>query len=135
MPLVKLTAPAGVVTDITDYQAGLRYTDSDKIRFRKGAPEKIGGCEKREAFSSTTLSGVCRSIFNHRDSTGKKFNFYGTSTHVFMEFGDSVYDITPFRTDTQTLSNPLPQDQQVVALSQSQMLTTELPAQRLNLES
>ena len=106
MPLVKLTAPAGVVTDITDYQAGLRYTDSDKIRFRKGAPEKIGGWVKREAFSSTTLSGVCRSIFNHRDSTGKKFNFYGTSTHVFMEFGDSVYDITPFRTDTQTLSNP-----------------------------
>jgi hypothetical protein len=34
MPLVDLTAPAGVVTEITDYQAGLRFTDADKVRFK-----------------------------------------------------------------------------------------------------
>lgn len=106
MPLVKLTAPPGVFTDITDYQAGLRYTNSDKVRFQKGAPEKIGGWAKREAFSSTTLSGVCRKIFNHRDSSGKKFNLYGTTTHTYLEYGDSVYDVTPYRSDNETLTNP-----------------------------
>ena len=49
MPLVKLTAPAGVTTEVTDYQAAMRYTDADKVRFRYGQPEKIGGWAKRDA--------------------------------------------------------------------------------------
>jgi len=66
MPYVKLTPPAGVVTEITDYQAGMRYTDADKVRFRFDQPEKIGGWKKRDAFSSATFSGVNRNIFPHR---------------------------------------------------------------------
>ena len=64
MPLVDLTAPAGVVTEITDYQAGLRFTDADKVRFKYDQAEKIGGWYKRDA-SSSAMSGVPRNIFPH----------------------------------------------------------------------
>ena len=106
MPYVKLTPPAGVVTEITDYQAGMRYTDADKVRFRFDQPEKIGGWQKRDAFSSATFSGVNRNIFPHRDLVGTKFISYGTSTHVYTEYSNILRDVTPFRTDTQALTNP-----------------------------
>jgi hypothetical protein len=104
MPLVQLTAPPGVITDITDYQAQMRYTNADKVRFFQGYAEKIGGWTKR--FSSAQLNGVCRKIFPHRDTDGSKFIFMGTSTHFFVEYGGQVYDITPFRTDPVSLTNP-----------------------------
>ena len=104
MPLVQLTAPPGVITDITDYQAQMRYTNADKVRFFQGYAEKIGGWTKR--FSSSQLTGACRKIFPHRDTNGSKFIFLGTSTHFFVEYGGQVYDITPFRTDPITLTNP-----------------------------
>ena len=106
MPYVKLTPPAGVVTEITDYQAGMRYTDADKVRFRYEQAEKIGGWQKRDAFSGTTFSGINRNILPHRDLIGATFIWYGTSTHVYAEYSNTLYDITPFRTDTQTLTNP-----------------------------
>ena len=56
MPLVKLTPPPGVITEVTDYQAGMRYTSADKMRFRFGQPEKIGGWTQRDAFSSFTFA-------------------------------------------------------------------------------
>jgi len=104
MPLVQLTAPPGVITDITDYQAQMRYTNADKVRFFQGYAEKIGGWAKR--FSSAQLQGQCRKIFPHRDTDGSKFIFMGTSTHFFVEYGGQVYDITPFRTDPIALTNP-----------------------------
>ena len=106
MPYVKLTPPAGVVTEITDYQAGMRYTDADKVRFRYEQAEKIGGWLTRNAINSSTFSGVNRNIFPHRDSVGAKFIFYGTSTHVYAEYSNTLYDITPYRTDDVSLTNP-----------------------------
>jgi len=106
MPLVKLTAPAGVVTEVTDYQAAMRYTDADKVRFKFDQPEKIGGWSKRDAFSSASFSGIPRNIFPHRDTNGIKLIYYGTSTHVYTEYGNVIYDVTPFRTDPITLTNP-----------------------------
>ena len=106
MPNVKLTAPAGVVTEITDYQAGMRYTDADKVRFRFDQAEKIGGWLTRDAFSSTALDGKNRNIFPHRDLQGRKLILYGTSTHVYAEYSGSVQDITPYKTDNVSLTNP-----------------------------
>jgi hypothetical protein len=104
MPFVQLTAPPGVITDITDYQAQMRYTNADKVRFFQGYAEKIGGWTKR--FSSSQISGVSRNIFPHRDLNGTKYILYGTSTHVYAEYGGTMYDITPYRTDTRSLTNP-----------------------------
>ena len=105
MPLVDLTAPAGVVTEITDYQAGLRFTDADKVRFKYDQAEKIGGWYKRDA-SSSAMSGVPRNIFPHRDKDGAKLILYGTSTHVYAEYSGNIRDITPYRTSNITIINP-----------------------------
>ena len=119
--LVKLTAPAGIVSDITDYQAQLRYTDADLVRFSSGAPEKIGGWVYRDGLlvqhnyvtdvdTTTTINtvpGICRKIFQHKDLQGNKYLFYFTTTHVYTELGGFRYDITPFRTDPVVLTNKI----------------------------
>jgi len=119
--LVKLTAPAGIVSDITDYQAQLRYTDADLVRFSSGAPEKIGGWVYRDGLlvqynyvtdidTTTTINtvpGICRKIFQHKDLQGNKYLFYFTTTHVYVELGGFRYDITPFRTDPVVLTNKI----------------------------
>ena len=106
MPLVDLTAPAGVVTEITDYQAGLRYTSADKVRFKYDQAEKIGGWFKRDASTSNAMSGVPRNILPHRDTNGAKMIFFGTSTHVYAEYGGVIQDITPYKTANVNLTNP-----------------------------
>jgi len=105
MPLVDLTAPAGVVTEITDYQAGLRYTSADKVRFKYDQAEKIGGWYKRDS-SSSAMSGVPRNILPHRDRNGAKMIFFGTSTHVYSEYGGTIQDVTPYKTANVSLTNP-----------------------------
>ena len=106
MPLVDLTAPAGVTTEITDYQAGLRYTSADKVRFKYDQAEKIGGWVKRNATNNNPMQGVPRNIFPHRDTDGRKMILFGTSTHVYTEYANVMYDVTPFRTDPVNLTNP-----------------------------
>ena len=105
MPLVDLTAPAGVVTEITDYQAGLRYTSADKVRFKYDQAEKIGGWKKRDS-STSAMSGVPRNIFPHRDKDGRKMVLFGTSTHVYCEQGGVIQDVTPYKTANVNLTNP-----------------------------
>ena len=105
MPLVDLTAPAGVVTEITDYQAGLRFTDADKVRFKYDQAEKIGGWYKRDA-SSSAMMGVPRNVLPHRDKNGAKMIFYGTSTHVYAEYSGNIQDVTPYKTANVSLTNP-----------------------------
>ena len=106
MPLVDLTAPAGVTTEITDYQAGLRYTSADKVRFKYDQAEKIGGWVKRNATNNNPMQGVPRNIFPHRDTDGRKMILFGTSTHVYTEYANVMYDVTPFRTNPVNLTNP-----------------------------
>ena len=119
--LVKLTAPAGIVSDITDYQAQLRYTDADLVRFSSGAPEKIGGWVYRDGLlvqynyvtdvdtttAINTVPGICRKIFQHKDLQGNKYLFYFTTTHIYAELGGFRYDITPFKTDPVVLTDKI----------------------------
>ena len=60
MPLQKIQFAPGISKEGTDYTADQGWTDSDKIRFRKGRPEKIGGWEK---FSTNTYEGVGKSLY------------------------------------------------------------------------
>ena len=56
MALKKLVFQPGINREGTEYSADAGWDDADKVRFRKGRPEKIGGWEK---YSSNSFLGVC----------------------------------------------------------------------------
>jgi len=105
MPLQKLTLKAGVNRENTRYTNEGGYYESDKIRFRQGTPEKIGGWQR---ISGSTFLGVCRSLWNWITLLGRNFLGVGTNLKYYVENGGTYYDITPLRTidTTGTLTNP-----------------------------
>jgi hypothetical protein len=78
------------------------WYESDKVRFRQGTPEKIGGWQR---ISASTFVGVCRSLWNWVTLAGRNLVGVGTSLKMYIQNGGAYYDITPFRV-TQTLTNP-----------------------------
>jgi len=102
VPLKKILLTPGVVKENTRYTNEGRWYDCDKIRFRQGTPEKIGGWLR---FSSATFLGLCRSLWNW--ITLASLDLVGVGTHLkfYIESGLQYYDITPIR-DTATLTNP-----------------------------
>ena len=90
--LRKLTLTPGINREGTDYSAEGGWYNSDKIRFRKGRAEKIGGWIER---SSDTVFGVCRSLHNWSSLLKNNYLAIGTNSHVYVEIGGEIYDITP----------------------------------------
>ena len=97
MPLTKLSFKPGIVSDITSYSAEGGFVDGDKIRFRLGFPEKIGGWEKA---TSNTYQGTARSVHNWSALDGSNFLGLGTNSKYYIEEGGSFNDITPDRATT-----------------------------------
>jgi hypothetical protein len=95
MPLQKLQFRPGLNRDQTNYTNEGGWYECDKIRFRSGYPQKIGGWKK---YIPNQLRGVCRQMFNYITSFSDNIMFYGTSTNVYAEAGGIVRDITPYRT-------------------------------------
>lgn len=102
MPLKRLTFTPGVQHDGSRYSSTGSWSDSDKVRFRSGSPEKIGGWQKAVEFQ---FQGVCRNLFAFSDLAGNYYLGVGTHLKYYIERGGSMYDITPIRT-TITQSNP-----------------------------
>ena len=100
MPLQKLQFRPGVNREGTTLSNEGGWYDCDKIRFRSGYPEKIGGWA---ALSRNTFLGVCRSLWNW--VTLKSYNLLGVGTNLkfYVEDGGDYYDITPLR---ETNANP-----------------------------
>ena len=94
MALSKIKFAPGVNKEGTEYSADAGWFDADKIRFRQGRPEKIGGWEK---FSETSFLGVCRSI--HDWSSLESIRYIGLGTHLkfYVVSGDLFNDVTPIR--------------------------------------
>jgi hypothetical protein len=94
MPLQKLQFRPGVNREGTTLANEGGWYDCDKVRFRSGYPEKIGGWA---ALSYNTFLGVCRSLWNW--VTLKQYNLLGvgTSLKFYVEDGGEYYDITPIR--------------------------------------
>jgi hypothetical protein len=94
MPLQKLQFRPGVNREGTTLANEGGWYDCDKIRFRSGYPEKIGGWA---ALSYNTFLGVCRSMWNW--VTLKSYNLLGVGTNLkfYVEDGGDYYDITPLR--------------------------------------
>jgi hypothetical protein len=102
MPLSKILFKPGVNRENTRYTTEGGWYECDKIRFRQGNPEKIGGWTQ---FASDTFQGVCRSLWNWVTLTGENLVGVGTNLYFYILNGGTYYDITPIR-KTVTLTNP-----------------------------
>ena len=102
MPLQKILFKPGVNRENTRYTTEGGWYECDKIRFRQGNPEKIGGWTQ---FSSNTFTGVCRSLWNWVTLAAQNLVGVGTNLKFYILQGGGYYDITPIRA-TVTLTNP-----------------------------
>ena len=92
MPLKKLLLKSGVNRENTRYTSEGGWYECDKIRFRQGTPEKIGGWQR---ISSTTFQGVCRSLWNWITLGSINYVAVGTNLKYYIENGCAYTDITP----------------------------------------
>ena len=103
MPLKKLTLKAGVNKENTRYTAENGWYVSDKMRFRQGTPEKIGGWVR---ISSNTFQGVCRSLWNWITLASLNLIGVGTNLKFYIANGGAYYDVTPIRASGIINANP-----------------------------
>ena len=94
MPLQKLQFKPGLNRDQTNYTNEGGWNECDKIRFRSGYPQKIGGWLRYGLF---TVVGVCRQVFNWITTSSDNYLALGTSKKLYLEAGQNLYDITPLR--------------------------------------
>jgi len=94
VPLTKLQFKPGINRDITSYANEGGWVDCDKVRFRLGYPEVIGGWEK---FTNETYLGTVRGLHNWVALDGSDFLGLGTELKYYIEEGQQFYDITPIR--------------------------------------
>lgn len=99
MPLIKLGFKPGVNRDRTNYSQEGGWWASDKIRFRQGFPEKIGGWEV-ETFDQ--YLGQARSLFTYVTLDGSILITIGTHKKIYVNAGTTLYDITPIRSTRTT---------------------------------
>jgi hypothetical protein len=97
MALQKLQFKPGIVRDTTDYTNEGGWFDCDKVRFRMGLPETIGGWAK---FTSSTMLGTCRSLHVWSTLTGANYVGAGTSKKFYVVDGSELHDVTPIRLTT-----------------------------------
>jgi len=82
------------------------WYESEKVRFRSGTPEKIGGWVR---ISFNTFLGLCRSLWNWVTPGNLNLIGVGTNLKFYIAQGGAYNDITPYRylsTATDTLNNP-----------------------------
>lgn len=102
MPLKKILLKPGVNKENTRYTTEGGWYDMDKVRFRQGTPEKIGGWLR---ISTYTFLGVCRALWNWVTLGGINLMAVGTNLKYYLELGGIYNDITPIRS-TVTLNGP-----------------------------
>lgn len=103
MPLQKILFKPGVNKENTRYTTEGGWYDCDKIRFRQGNPEVIGGWEQ---ISTYTYNGVCRSLWNWVTLGFLNLVGVGTNTKFYIEKGGVYNDVTPIRSTVTLGANP-----------------------------
>jgi hypothetical protein len=97
MPLTKLQFRPGINREITSYSNEGGWFDCDKVRFRFGFPEKIGGWLR---LSATTFLGTCRALHPWVALDGSRYLGVGTHLKYYINEGGGYSDITPIRDTT-----------------------------------
>lgn len=103
MPLQKILFKPGVNKENTRYTTEGGWYDCDKIRFRQGNPEILGGWQR---ISSNTFNGTCRSLWNWTTLGNLNLVGVGTNTKFYIQNGGAYYDITPIRATTTLGTDP-----------------------------
>ena len=94
MPLTKLLFKPGINREGTNYSNEGGWFDGDKIRFRSGYVERIGGWIKT---GPTPFAGTCRKLHDFTTLASENLLFMGTNTKAYLEDSGALYDITPIR--------------------------------------
>ena len=109
MPLQKLEFRPGINREGTTLANEGGWFESDKVRFRSGYPEKIGGWVLDGGTNASTLKpstgiywGVCRAMWNWLNLAGYNLLGLGTNLKYYIQNGTGgvFYDITPIRITT-----------------------------------
>ena len=95
MALLKLQFKPGIDRDVTNYSGEGGWWECDKIRFRSGLPEKLGGWEK---YSANPFYGVCRNLFSWVTTFSDIMLATGTNRKLYIELSGVYNDVTPLRT-------------------------------------
>jgi hypothetical protein len=103
MPLQKILFKPGVNKENTRYTTEGGWYEADKVRFRQGNPEVIGGWEP---LSAAYFQGVCRSLWNWVTLGGDNLIGVGTNLKFYIELGGLYNDITPIRATSTINNNP-----------------------------
>jgi hypothetical protein len=103
MPLQKILFKPGVNKENTRYTTEGGWYEADKVRFRQGNPEVIGGWQP---FSAATFQGVCRSLWNWVTLGGDNLIGVGTNLKFYLNQGGLYNDITPIRATSTINNNP-----------------------------
>lgn len=97
MPLTKLQFQPGINKETTSYSNEGGWFDMDKMRFRAGFPEKIGGWVR---LGLKSFLGTCRALHAWRTINLDNYLGLGTNLKYYIEEGEGYYDITPIRATT-----------------------------------
>ena len=97
MPLTKLQFKPGINREVTSYSNEGGWRDCDKVRFRFGYPEKIGGWEK---YTDESYVGSARALHNWIALDGSDYLGIGTHLKYYIEEGQDLNDVTPIRNTT-----------------------------------
>jgi hypothetical protein len=98
MPLTKLQFEPGLNRETTGYANQGGWWDSNKVRFRSGYAEKIGGWQN--AAQGNYYLGICRGIHPWTALDGNEYIGWGTSQKYYIFYAGDFYDITPIRLTT-----------------------------------
>ena len=104
MALQKLIFAAGVFRDQTRFASDGRWFDCDKIRFRSGLPQKIGGWER---YSNSATDGQIRFLLNFISLDENNYLAIGSSQRFYIEEGGEFNNITPIRRTVTLGANPI----------------------------
>jgi len=104
MPLTKLQFRPGINREGTNYANEGSWYDGDKIRFRSGFVERIGGWEKA---GPTAAIGTCRKLHDFVTLSAQNLLFMGTHKKAYLEDSGALYDITPIRSTVSLPTDPI----------------------------
>jgi hypothetical protein len=104
MSLTKLQFRPGINREGTNYSNEGGWYDGDKIRFRSGFVERIGGWAK---VGTNAFDGTCRKLHDFVTLASENLLFMGTNTKVYLEDSGTLNNITPIRRTVTLGANPI----------------------------